>query len=138
MSKALKSYMGACLCGSVTYELDAIPRGAAFCHCESCRKYSGAVYFPWGTVLIADFRVTSGELSMVSTSDQVLRGFCKECGSTMTYQNDLRPGEIDIALVTLHDESIVTPGVHIWVEDKLPWVSINDGLPQIMKLDDSA
>lgn len=53
----------------------------------------------------------------------------------MTYQHDLRAEEIDVALVTLHDVSIVAPKMHIWVEDKLPWVKINDGLPQHMKVE---
>lgn len=32
-----------------------------------------------------------------------------------------------------YDPSAFSPRSHIWVEDKLPWVTINDGLPQYEK-----
>lgn len=35
---------GSCLCGTVSYELDARPERAGACHCGMCRKFSGGVY----------------------------------------------------------------------------------------------
>jgi len=123
-------YAGGCLCKSVRYRLDSIPRDTAFCHCESCRRIGGAAYVPWGTVDRESFNVTSGRLAIAKTSPNVERGYCRDCGSPLTYRNSGRPGEIDITLVSLDDAGLVSPGRHIWVVDKLPWVHISDGLPQ--------
>ena len=35
-----------------------------------------------------------------------------------------------MALATLDDAARFAPQMHVWVGDKLPWVSISDGLPQ--------
>jgi len=126
---------GGCLCGAVRYRLDEVPRECAFCHCRSCRKSSGAAFVPWGTVDLESFHLTLEKLSIAKTSEGVERGFCGLCGSTITYWNIGRPAEIDITLVSLDDETLARPRTHIWTEDKLPWVTISDGLPQYRKVD---
>lgn len=37
---------------------------------------------------------------------------------------------IAVALGTLDDPNALAPGSHIWVEQKVAWVKIEDGLPQ--------
>jgi len=125
-----EAFLGGCLCGAVRYRLDEVPGDCAFCHCQSCRKSSGAAFVPWGTVDLESFHSTHEKLTIAKTSEGVERGFCGNCGSTITYRNVGRPGEIDIALVSLDDETLARPRMHIWTEDKLPWVTISDGLPQ--------
>jgi hypothetical protein len=87
----------------------------------------------WGTFKSADFRITQGHLSEVTTSPGVTRGHCGRCGTSLTYQHEERAGEIDVTLATFDDAAQLRPTVHIWVEDKLPWVQIADGLPQYPK-----
>jgi hypothetical protein len=59
----------------------------------------------------------------------VTRGHCADCGSTISYENLERPGEIDISLNTLDDSSGPELRAHIWTEDKPDWFSIGDDLP---------
>jgi len=63
------------------------------------------------------------------SSPGVTRGICNECGSSVTYENEKRPREIDLSLNCLNDPT--TPGLraHIWTEDKQPLMSIGDDLP---------
>jgi hypothetical protein len=35
-----------------------------------------------------------------------------------------------VSVATLDDPTALQPGSHIWVSAKLPWVRIDDGLPQ--------
>jgi GNAT superfamily N-acetyltransferase len=88
---------------------------------------------PWATFLGAAFSVTGGELSLRGSSPGVTRGHCADCGTSITYANEARPGEIDVTLTSFVDPTILEPTAHIWVEDKLPWARIADGLPQFEK-----
>jgi hypothetical protein len=123
-------YAGGCLCGSVRYELSGDPRDLCFCHCNSCRRAAGAPLVPWGTVAARDWRLTRGQLTQFRSSPPVVRGFCAACGTSLTYRNAAHAAEIDVALATLDEAARFAPRVHLWVADKLPWVGINDGLPQ--------
>jgi hypothetical protein len=113
-----KSWSGGCLCGAVRYEAKGEGRDLCFCHCDSCRRATGAVMVPWAK--LAEYR----------SSAEVLRGFCSACGTSLTYHHEKRAGEIDVAIATLDTPAELPPLAHIWVKDKLPWVTLTDGLPE--------
>jgi len=85
---------------------------------------------PWGTFAREVVRITRGRLSEYRSSAQVWRGFCARCGTSLTYRHEGRPAEIDVTLATLDDPTRLAPEMHLWVRDRLPWVSIGDQLPQ--------
>ncbi len=123
-------YSGGCFCGALRYEARGQARHECFCHCESCRRAAGATPVAWVTFDAAAFTVRSGHLTTYESSPKVTRGFCRICGTTMTYQHADRADEIDVALATLEDPSDLAPKRHIWIQDKPAWVQIDDGLPQ--------
>jgi hypothetical protein len=125
-----QTYSGGCLCGALRYQVSGSARNLCFCHCHSCRRATGAPAVPWGTFARADFRVTRGQLAEYHSSGSVTRGFCAACGSSLTYSSAARDGEIDVTLATLDEPTRLTPQMHVWVGDKLPWVTIGDGWPQ--------
>jgi hypothetical protein len=84
----------------------------------------------WGTVDVSNFVITKGHLAIVNSSTSVERGFCRNCGTSLTYQHASRKHEIDFTLGSLGDPAALVPRYHIWVQDKLSWVNIDDGLPQ--------
>jgi hypothetical protein len=88
----------------------------------------------WGTVDEDDFQLLAGELAVRRSSAQVERGFCAACGTALTYRHDRRSGDVDFTLVSLEDPTAVAPLMHVWVQDKLPWVQIEDGKPQYRTL----
>jgi hypothetical protein len=121
---------GGCHCGAIRYRVTGALRHVSYCHCESCRRTTGAPFVAWGTCALNRFSVLRGKLSQYASSEPVIRGFCGSCGTSLTYSHRERPQEIDVILVTLDDPDVFTPGFHVWVRDKLPWVNIEDGLPQ--------
>jgi hypothetical protein len=123
-------YPGGCLCGAVRYEARGVPRYACFCHCASCRRACGAPLVPWATFARSELNITRGALAQYRSSVRVLRGFCAACGSSLTYLNEARGEDLDLALASLDDPAVLAPTMHMWVKDKLPWVSIEDGLPR--------
>jgi len=123
-------YTGGCLCGAVRYRAAGSARDPCYCHCASCRRAAGAPSVALATFERAHFQLLRGELSAYRSSARRLRGFCAACGTSLTFQSDDRPTEIDVTLGTLDEPTRLAPQMHVWVEDKLPWVMIADALPQ--------
>jgi len=123
-------YAGGCFCGAVRYEASGAPRNLCYCYCESCRRAAGSPVVAWATFDRSGFHVTHGTLAEFRSSAPVTRGFCAACGSCLTYRHEARPAEIDVTLATLDEAAHLAPQVHVWVADKLPWMRIEDGLPQ--------
>jgi hypothetical protein len=88
---------------------------------------------PWATYPSRNFLVVEGALELIETSPGVKRGHCAKCGSSISYQHVKRPEEVDITLSSLGDPIDLKPSAHIWVEDKVSWLVIDDGLPQHAK-----
>jgi hypothetical protein len=84
----------------------------------------------WGTFQWSGFSVTRGSLAVHRSSERVERSFCAICGTALTYRHGARPDHIDVTLVSLDDPALTAPEAHIWTSHKLPWVTLNDGLPQ--------
>ena len=84
----------------------------------------------WVTFELDGLALTSGAIAEYRSSPGVRRGHCAACGTTITYAQDKRPGEIDIAVSSLDSTTGIEPEAHIWVEDKVPWLVISDDLPQ--------
>ena len=129
-------FTGRCLCGAVRYQCGAPVIPPCFCHCESCRRASGSHIVAWATVARDTFRIT-GPVRSFASSPPVLRQFCEQCGTPLTYWNDESPGTIaktiDIAIATLDNPEAMEPVDHIWMEDALPWDLPGDGLPHYSK-----
>jgi hypothetical protein len=123
-------YSGGCLCGAVRYRAAGTAGNPCYCHCECCRRAAGSPTVPWATFERAHFQLLRGELTEYRSSPDRLRGFCAACGTSLTYRSEKRPTEIDVTLGTLDAPARLAPQMHVWVEDKLPWVTIADGLPQ--------
>jgi hypothetical protein len=124
------SYQGGCACGAVRYEATAPAEQVCFCHCASCRRAAGATPVAWATFARARFRVTRGALAQHKSSPPVERGFCAECGTSLTYAHAARPNEIDVTLASLDEPSALSPARHIWVSDRVAWTPLADGLAQ--------
>src|SRR5216117_3914068 len=100
---------GSCRCGAVRYEMDR-PLQAAICHCEDCRRSSGAPMVGWMGVAADRFRITKGEARMWSSNGQAHRYFCATCGTGLYYVNEaLIPGIVDVQIATLDDPTAVAP-----------------------------
>ena len=125
-----ETYAGGCFCGAVRYQASGTPRTLCYCHCESCRRAAGSPAVAWATFDRSSFRVTRGSMAELKSSPKVVRSFCARCGSCLTYSHEARSAEIDVTLATLDDAAALAPTMHVWVADKLPWVRIEDGLPQ--------
>ncbi len=121
---------GGCLCGEVRYRVAGKPQTSAICHCVSCRRASGAQSVAWLTFSLEGFSFVSGDPAGYRSSLDVSRTFCDRCGTSLTYQHDGDPGFIDVTTASLDLPNEFPPTHHVWLEDKVSWESVNDGLPR--------
>jgi hypothetical protein len=121
---------GGCYCGSVRYEVSGTPFDATFCHCADCRRCAAAPFVAWFSVKRSEFRVVQGEPKHFASSEAVLRTFCPDCGTPLTYQHDGFPDEIDVSTCSLDMPDLVPPEDHTWTSQKLEWIDISNALPQ--------
>ena len=53
-------HRAACFCGAVEIEATGVPLEVGYCHCDSCRRYSGAPLSAYLLWTAEDVRVTKG------------------------------------------------------------------------------
>ena len=125
-------HRGACLCGAVTFEVNAALSPPDACHCSQCRKQSGH-FFVSTDVLRTDLTVHGADkVTWFRSSEKVRRGFCSICGSSLFWDpidqvKHLRTGVAMGAFELPTDTRLM---MHIFVADKGDYYDIADGLPQ--------
>jgi hypothetical protein len=121
------AFTGGCLCGRIRYRASGKPSDETHCHCEICRRASGAAFVSWATFKTADFAFT-GKPARFDSSEIAFRHFCPNCGTQLTFQFHKSPQSIDVTLASLDDPGMITPVDHIWTKRQIPWIMLADGL----------
>ena len=119
---------GGCQCGAVRYALHQQPHDPHICHCRMCQKAFGAYFAPLAGVLSENFELTRGTLATFMSSDQTTRGFCRDCGTPLTFQY-VHSKHIAIALGSLDDPAKIKPEHQYGIEGRVPWFAALPGLP---------
>lgn len=117
---------GGCYCGKVRFRASGPALYQANCHCTNCRRAAGAQAVAWITVKLSDFTWTTGDPKRYKTDTGAHRTFCDSCGTSLTYENDDRPNEIDITTGSLDDPEHFPPNRDVFAEEKLSWVDLVD------------
>ncbi len=123
------SCTGNCFCGAVEIEVAGEPVEMGYCHCASCRSYSGAPVTAFTLWRDEDVRITRGKDVIGSFNKQGMsdRQFCSKCGGhVMTFHPGF--GFTDIFAAVLPGVTFV-PQVHLnYAQTVLP---MKDGLPKL-------
>jgi hypothetical protein len=124
MSEAV--HRGGCLCGAVRFEAQGAPKWTAYCHCNSCRKHTGAPVAAFAGFEREQVAASGAELARFVSSPGVRRGFCSVCGSTLTYEGDRWPSEIHLHVGAFDRPQDFPPQGHAFAEERLPWLHISE------------
>ena len=62
-----------------------------------------------------------------------IRSFAACCGTHLFFEESADSGTIDITIASLDDPAAFAPQKVIWLEDRLPWVVIDQSLPAFPK-----
>jgi hypothetical protein len=131
---AMAHLTGACMCGSVRYEVDEPLVDAGYCHCTRCQRRTGTAASASARVAPGSFRITQGE-ELVKAWDPgdggFPKAFCTACGSALYSRHPTDPGILAIRLGTVDGDPGVRPSKHQRVETAAVWEPIpDDGLPR--------
>lgn len=120
---------GGCLCGRVRWRASGRARRAVHCHCEMCRRTSGAAFATAAAFPAADVSWVKGEPTLYRSSDEASRGFCARCGSWLSWHTE--DGVVWLTVGTFDAPHAIEPELHAWAEAQLPWTErLDDGLPR--------
>jgi hypothetical protein len=123
------SYQGECFCGAVRIEASGAPQAMGYCHCRSCRSWSGGPVNAFSLWRPEDVQVTAGAANLATYAKTAMseRQYCAKCGGHLM-TNHPTLGLVDVFAATLPDLAF-EPGVHInYAETVLP---MKDGLPKL-------
>jgi hypothetical protein len=119
---------GGCLCGAVRFKAEGEPLNVRICHCRLCQKAMGSPFF--ARALFDQGALTvQGDTARYASSEALDRVFCKACGTRLFSwrKNGTVAG---VALAAFDDRNAFAPAEHTWVQVKMDWVKLDDGLAQ--------
>ena len=120
-------YTGGCQCGAVRYRVAGTLTDSSICHCRMCQKAFGAYYAPLVSTRGAELVWTRGAPKMFRSSNFVLRGFCGDCGTPLTYE---APDGVAVSAGSFDDPSALPPVVQFGIEGKIGFVDHLHELPE--------
>ncbi len=124
---------GGCHCGAVRYALSAAPTGSMICHCQTCRRITGAPVVAWLSVDPDALTFTKGKPQRYVSAPGRTRLLCGVCGTQLTWSRDDDASFIDVATASLDDPSAFPPTHHSWTSHDVAWVKFGDALPTFAK-----
>ena len=123
------SHTGSCFCGAIEMEVAGAPEGMGYCHCRSCRSWSGGPVNAFTLWKPENVKVTKGGeyLETFEKTEVSQRQYCAKCGGhLMTNHPGL--GLVDVFAATLPTLDF-QPGVHINYSETV--LRMKDGLPKL-------
>ena len=128
---------GGCFCGAVRYHVRGMPVWKAGCTCNTCVKMHTAPLVVWAGFDRSNYELKSGEPKRFRSSPHVIREFCSNCGSTLTYQKtaDSAPELAEaarliyIAVASLDHPNAYPPDEIVHGQERFQWLNLDNSIP---------
>ncbi len=121
-------HIGSCFCGAVKIEVAGSPEAMGYCHCSSCRSWSGGPVNAFSLWKAEAVQVKSGAEHIATFQKTAFsqRKYCSKCGGhLMTGHQSV--GLVDVFAATIPTLEFV-PGVHVNYAETV--LRMKDGLPK--------
>lgn len=124
-----QSYSGECFCGAVKIEVTGQPAAMGYCHCRSCRSWSGGPVNAFSLWDPSAVKVTAGEeyVATFAKTEMSERKYCSKCGGHLM-ANHPPLKLIDVFAATIPSLEFA-PGVHVNYAETV--LRMKDGLPKL-------
>jgi hypothetical protein len=120
---AEKGITGGCQCGALRYHMTEAPERAGICFCRMCQKASGNHFAAHASTTEDNLRWTRGTLAIFRSSEAAERGYCRDCGTPLTY-TVRSSGRISVTSGSLDDPQAFPPGSAYGLEGRPHWFDV--------------
>jgi len=116
---------GSCWCGDIKFSCNE-PVYIANCHCEDCRKSAGAAVVAWAVFQSSDVDLDETALKTISLNEGVTRGFCPNCGTSLSYKHLEHEGILGLTVGAFDNPEPLKPVSDDFLCDHVSWVAVSD------------
>lgn len=131
MCKSVQS--GGCRCGVVRYEVSGPPTWSAGCCCRDCARAHGTPFVAWVGFPPDRVKFLTTVPHVYVSSAGVLRGFCAECGTAISYGRDPAYDTAEpllyVAAASLDDPEAFRPTEVVWYSQRPGWFHLSGDIP---------
>lgn len=131
MGKEPSRSEASCVCGKLRVTVEGPPSVVSSCCCRPCQRRSGSL------VAVQAFYEVEQLVTVVGPSQTFKRSgdsganvtfhFCAQCGTTLYWFPEFRPGKVAVAAGAFADKSFPAPERLVWTDFKHPWVQVPSG-----------
>jgi hypothetical protein len=127
----ISSITGGCQCGAVRYAMhvSAVEKPHV-CHCRMCQRATGGLFAALAGCARDKLEWTRGQPAFFASSNLATRGFCRDCGTPLTFAYNQPEARIYVTIGSLDDPERAVIERHYGVESKLSWVRFCEDVPQ--------
>ena len=119
------------MCGAIRYNATGTPEGSGYCHCRSCRRHTGAPVAAYVVFATEQVQWVSGRRARYESSPGVFRAFCRDCGTSLTWEGSLRGSKlVELHISTLDAPDEFPPNEHTHYDERITWLHLKDELPR--------
>jgi hypothetical protein len=119
---------GSCACGAVAYEARGTPTWVAGCCCRDCARATGTPYVVWVGFPVVSVSFQGREPAVHESSTGVLRGYCQDCGTSLTYgrapEYDVADPLLYVSAATLEMPETCPPTEVVWYSQRPSWFEL--------------
>jgi len=129
---AESSCRGNCFCGAVKFTVTGSPAAMGYCHCRSCRHWSGGPVNAFTLWPPTALKINEGadDIGTYNQTAQSSRKWCKKCGGHV-FTDHPATKLIDVYASSIPDFPFKA-GVHVNYQEAV--LRIKDGLPKLKDL----
>jgi hypothetical protein len=121
---------GACFCGEIVAEAHGEPFWICYDHDDDCRRAIGSPLTVWVGYRPSQFQLAHGTPKSFSKTKGVVRTFCPECGTSISYMDEGISDELYLNIGFWDNPERFRPQAHAYWGMKLPWIDFADDLPR--------
>ena len=121
---------GSCFCKTVQYRISSAIPLAVNCHCNACKKSTGAAFASLAVIREKHLEIVAGQESLTSflLGENLTKHFCSHCGTPIFNRNSRYPGRCMVAIGSLDNPTAVIPSANIHCENQLEWVTLDSSM----------
>jgi hypothetical protein len=120
MDRYAMEVSGGCQCGAVRYHATEMLDNAHICHCRMCQKAVGNIFAALVAAPRDAITWTRGTPARFRSSEHVDRGFCRNCGTPLFYDNTEGP-RVNFTIGSLDHPELFPPLANTGQEGQVPW-----------------